>query len=54
MYILFASGTHGIDLNIDFTLGNCLFGAVKLTKNNGLDKYRYSGYDLRNVDNSHG
>lgn len=41
-------------LNIDFTLGNCLFGAVKLTKNNGLDKYRYSGYDLRNVDNSHG
>ena len=28
----------------DFTLGNCLFGSVKLTKNADLDKYKYSGY----------
>ena len=27
-------------------LGNCLFGAVKLIKNAGPDKYRYSAYDF--------
>ena len=27
----------------DFTLGKSLFGAPKLTKNAGFDKYRYSG-----------
>ena len=32
------------NLNTDFTLGNCLFGSVKLTKNADLDKYKYSGY----------
>ena len=34
------------DLNIDFTIGNCLSGlseAVKLTNNADLDKYEYSG-----------
>ena len=25
------------------TLENCLLGAVSLTKNNGIDKYKYSG-----------
>ena len=30
------------DLDTDFTLGNCSFGAVKLTKNADLDKYKYS------------
>ena len=30
--------------NVDFTLGNSLFGAVKLTKNADFDKYKYSGY----------
>ena len=29
-----------------FTLGNSLFGAVKLTKNAYPDKYRYSGYGI--------
>ena len=29
------------------TLQNCLFGAVKLTKNAGIDKYKYSGYGIR-------
>ena len=28
------------------TLENCLFGAVTLTKNNDIDKYRYSGYGI--------
>ena len=26
------------------TLENCLFGAVSLTKNGDIDKYKYSGY----------
>ena len=35
------------NLNIsDFTLENCLFGAVKLTKNADIDKYEYSGYGI--------
>ena len=34
------------DLNTDFTLNNCLFGSVKLTKNAEPDKFRYSGYDI--------
>ena len=32
--------------NTDFTLNNCLFGSVKLTKNADLDKQKYSGYDI--------
>ena len=28
------------------TLENCLFGAVSLTKNNDIDKYKYSGYGI--------
>ena len=28
------------------TLENCLFGAVKLTKNPDIDKYKYSGYGI--------
>lgn len=34
------------DLNTKFTLGDCLFGAVKSTKNVDPDKYVYSGYDI--------
>ena len=30
--------------NFDTTLQNCLFGAVKLTKNSDIDKYQYSCY----------
>ena len=32
--------------NSDVTLENCLFGAVKLTKNADIDKYKYSGYGI--------
>ena len=31
----------------DPTLGNCLFGVVKLVKNADIDKYRYSWYGIR-------
>ena len=36
------------DLNTAFTLKDCLFGAVKLTKNNNPDKYNnpYSGFGI--------
>ena len=34
------------DTNTDFTLKDCLFGVVKLTKNADPDKYRYSGYGI--------
>ena len=39
------------DLNTDFTLNNCLFGSVELTKNANQDKYKYSGYEM--VQNFH-
>ena len=42
VYELSASTSH-ID---DPTLKNCLFGAVNLTKNANIDKYRYSGYGI--------
>ena len=47
--------THGVG----FTLGNSLFGTVKLTKNADFDKYKYSGYGIgfeaqRNLSLSHG
>ena len=34
------------NLKIGFTLQNCLFGSVKLTKNADPDKYKYSGYAI--------
>ena len=34
------------ELNIDFTLKDCLFGAIKLSKNADPDKYSYSGYGI--------
>ena len=41
-YIAYKLDTCSRDLNADVTLGNCLFGAVKITKNTY--KYGYSGY----------
>ena len=32
--------------NFDFALEDCLFGAVKLTKNGDIDKWKYSGYGI--------
>ena len=33
-------------LNTYFAFGNCLFGAVELSKNAGPDKYKYSRYSI--------
>ena len=40
LYISYTLGPQLSNLNTDFTLGNCLFGSVKLTKNTDLDKYK--------------
>ena len=38
--------TQGPQLkNLDFTLGNCLFGSVKLTKNADPEKWKYIYYN---------
>ena len=43
IYISNKLGAQLRNLYTDFTLGNCLFGSVKLTKNADLDKYKYTG-----------
>ena len=43
VYELAASTSH----DSDPTLKNCLFGAVTLTKNADIEKYKYSGYGIR-------
>ena len=42
VYELAASSSH----DSDPTLKNCLFGAVTLTKNADIEKYKYSGYGI--------
>ena len=42
VYKLAASSSH----TIDPTLKNCLFGAVTLTKNADIEKYKYSGHGI--------
>ena len=46
LYISHTLGSQLRHLNTDFTLGNCLFGSVKLTKNADLDKYKHNGYSI--------
>ena len=46
IYIVYELGASSSNFN-DPTLRNCLFGAVTLTKNVDIDKYRYSGYGIR-------
>ena len=43
LYISYPLNPQLRNLNTDFTLSNCLFGSVKLTKNADLDKYKYTG-----------
>ena len=43
LYISYTLNPQLRNLNTDFTLGNCLFGSVKLTKTADLDKYKYTG-----------
>ena len=35
------------DVNAEFTLKDCLFRGVKVTKNSDCDKYSYWGYGIR-------
>ena len=45
LYVIYKiTNFHGI--NNYPTLTNALFGAVKLTKNADIDKYKYSGYGI--------
>ena len=46
-YIPYTPSPQLKKLNTDFTLGNCLFGSVRLTKNADPDKNKYSGYGIR-------
>ena len=45
IYIVYEGGASGTKNN-DPTLKNCSFGAVTLTKNADIDKYKYSGYRI--------
>ena len=51
LFIVYELGRWSRDLNTDFTLKDCLIGAVKLTKTADAGKYKYSGcgigFDLR-------
>ena len=46
LHISYRLNTSSRDLNIDFALDNCLFGAAKLTKNADPDQYTYSSYGI--------
>ena len=46
LYFSYILGSQLRNEKTDFTLGNCLFGSVKLTKNADLDKYKYTGYSI--------
>ena len=46
LFIVNELDTFSQDLNINFTLKNCLFGSIKLTKNDDPDKYSCSGMEL--------
>ena len=46
LYITYELDAWSKDLNTDFTLRNCLFGAVDLGKNADPDKYKYNGYNI--------
>ena len=46
LYNSYTLGPQLRDFNTDFTLSNCLFGSVKLTKNADPGKYKYTGYGI--------
>ena len=46
LYTTYELDIQSKDFNTDFTLGNCLFGAVKLTKNADSDKYKCGSYGI--------
>ena len=44
LYIYYILSQWLRNLSTDFTLNNCLFGSIKLTKNVDPDKFKYSDY----------
>ena len=46
LFIAYELDRWSRNLNTDFTLKDCFFGAVKLTKNADPDKHKYSGYGV--------
>ena len=46
LFIFYELDRWSRDLNNDFSIKVYLFGTVKLTKNAGPDKYKYSGYGI--------
>ena len=46
IFVVYKSDTWSQDLNANYTLQECLFEAVKLTKNNDPHKYSYFVYGI--------
>ena len=46
LYICYTLDPEIRNLKTDFTLGNWLFGSVKLTKKSDPDKHKHTGYDI--------
>ena len=46
IYIAYEKNKNDDKSSSDPTLENCLFGAVSLTKNANIDRYKYSGYEI--------
>ena len=46
LFMVYDQDTWSRDTNTKFTLGDCLFGAVKLTDNANPNKYDYSSYSI--------
>ena len=46
LFIVYELDRWSQDLNTDFTLNYCLFGAVMLTKNSEPGKHSYLGYGI--------
>ena len=46
IYIVYEINLLPFKRSVDFTLGNSLFGVLKLTENADLGKYKYYGYGI--------
>ena len=46
IFIVYEINLWPFKQSTDFTFGNFLFGAIKLTNNADFDKYKYSGYGI--------
>ena len=52
VYIVYSLDPVSNTRNTDFTAQNCLFGAVKLTKDLDTSNYKYAGYGICFDENS--